>query len=130
MSLFSTIRTQYLSWSRGTPFPSLPDATVDFQSWHKFDSFTSSWIWTKRGNIATGSQQASAEPPAPGSPLVLVTWNIDATSKWPEFRTNAIVSHISSLKPVPDIVFLQEVPRAFSPFLDERLSYTKELVPQ
>ncbi|KAI1264060.1 Endonuclease/exonuclease/phosphatase [Xylariaceae sp. FL1019] len=117
MSLFSSIRTQYLSWSRDTPLPSLSDAAVEFQSWHKFDNSISSWVRVKRENAAHGVEQASTARPATVSPLVLATWNIDATSKWPERRTDAILSHISSLDPAPDIIFLQEVPRASLHFL-------------
>ncbi|KAI0163894.1 Endonuclease/exonuclease/phosphatase [Xylariaceae sp. FL1272] len=117
MSWLSSIRTQYLSWSRDTPLPSLSDAAVEFQSWHRFNSSTSSWIRTKWQNTVHDTQQSSAKSPATPSPLVLLTWNIDATAKWPELRTDAILSHILSLESVPDIVFLQEVPRASLHFL-------------
>ena len=120
MSLLSRFRTQVLSWWHDIPLPALEaDARPIFQSWNRFDTPSNRWApLTSTFFTASTSASTSAEPCpsedvqlARDSRLVLVTWNIDATSPAPEARVSAIISHIQNLVPAADIIFLQEVSR-------------------
>ncbi|KAG8164893.1 hypothetical protein KVR01_005168 [Diaporthe batatas] len=114
MSLISSIRNRYLSWSHSTPLPDLP-ATVPpvFQDWHAFNETTSNWelVQPDLGHTST---------PIPQEPnLRLLTWNIDAFGEEPGARMGAILSRIRQMQTGdndnningPDIIFLQEVSR-------------------
>ena len=60
-----------------------------------------------------------ADKAATSNRLVLLTWNIDATSSRPQERVTEIIKFITGLEPKVDIVFLQEVSR---PALQQILS--------
>ena len=117
MAFFSRLHTQVLSWSNDTPLPHEPDAVPSFQSWHVFDSSDNRWNIASLGSSAsnrTGPAQRTAGGAADtskrGSPsLVLVTWNVNYSSKEPEARINSILTHIRHLETVPDLIFFQEV---------------------
>lgn len=133
MEFFSRIRTQVLSWSRDTPLPTNePDAIPYFQSWHAFDSTSNRWSRLDLGGTA-GDAPATTGGRTDGAPkaeeeveeesderersrgLVLVTWNVDYSSKAPEARMAAILNHIrhlgTSAPAAPDVIFFQEVSR-------------------
>ncbi|KFY22641.1 hypothetical protein V493_06446 [Pseudogymnoascus sp. VKM F-4281 (FW-2241)] len=86
-----------------------------YQDWHGFDPSTQKWSCVD----ATSSHRSPLTPHATGhdTNLVLATWNIDAGEALPQLRTSAILSHLSSLAPPPDIIFLQEVSRPSLEFL-------------
>lgn len=129
MEFFSRIRTQVLSWSRDTPLPTNePDAIPYFQSWHAFDSTGNRWSRLDLGGTAgdapaTTGGRTDGAPKAEGPDergersrgLVLVTWNVDYSSKAPEARMAAILNHIrhlgTSAPAAPDVIFFQEVSR-------------------
>ncbi|GKZ25933.1 hypothetical protein AbraIFM66951_002457 [Aspergillus brasiliensis] len=106
MDLFTRVQTSFLSWKHETPLSSGNYTSPKFQSWHTFDP-VQGWIAT-RSDIYTNTPA----DPAGGSDtsgLVLLTWNIDATSPQTEKRVTKIITCIIGLDPRVDIIFLQEV---------------------
>jgi tyrosyl-DNA phosphodiesterase 2 len=94
-----------------TPLPANePDATPIFQTWHEFDDAKERWdpIDAARATSSLGDRQKTAVQDS----LVLVTWNVKASSPLPVLRMSAIISRILSLTPAVDIIFFQEVSRA------------------
>ncbi|KAK1767888.1 hypothetical protein QBC33DRAFT_514794 [Phialemonium atrogriseum] len=113
----SSTHNQLFSQSQSTPLPDvMPDTEVTFQSWHEFDSSTQQW-----SRVDLDSPSASHTPEAThqsdSDDFNLVTWNVDAFSAIPAQRLSGIISHVLSLTPTPDIIFLQEVPAAGLSFL-------------
>ena len=107
MDFFTRAQTEFLSWKHGAPLPSGSYTSPKFQPWHTFDP-VHNWIAT-RSDLNTNSP---AGPDGNGdTPLVLLTWNINATSPQTEKRVTDIITSIMGLDPVVDIVFLQEVSR-------------------
>ncbi|POS81282.1 hypothetical protein DHEL01_v200332 [Diaporthe helianthi] len=117
MSLISSIRNRYLSWSHSTPLPDLPGtAPPVFQHWHAFNKTTSNWEIVQPDLSKTST-------PIPQEPnLRLLTWNIDAFGEKHESRIEAILSKIRQMQVLTDtdentnknnrgldIIFLQEV---------------------
>ncbi|KND86226.1 hypothetical protein TOPH_09146 [Tolypocladium ophioglossoides CBS 100239] len=117
MALLSRLGTQIVSWWQDTPLPNEPDTTSLFQAWHMFDG--SSKRWSPVGGRLTSNDDPNEEHHGEDldRKLVLVTWNVDATSSSPEKRISGIISNILSLTPVADVVFLQEVSRAALSFI-------------
>lgn len=106
MKLFARARASILSWAHATPLPSADQAYPTFQSWHHFDPVLQ---WVSTPSNATSDH---AEPTSGNNiGLVLLTWNIDATSPRTQDRVTDIVTYITGLDPKVDIVFLQEVSR-------------------
>ncbi|KAH6630501.1 Endonuclease/exonuclease/phosphatase [Chaetomium sp. MPI-SDFR-AT-0129] len=115
MALFSRFRTQVLSWWQDAPLP--PNTTAKFQTWHEFDNAQNQWRAfqttpeeaTQLHTIDHGNNStvSDAEP----SLLNLVTWNVDYSSPHAAKRITSILSHIFSLTPASDVIFLQEVSR-------------------
>lgn len=107
MSLISSIRNRYLSWSHSTPLPDLPGtAPPVFQHWHAFNKTTSNW------EVVQPDLSQTSTPTPQESKLRLLTWNIDAFGEKPEPRTEAILSKIRQMLTDgngPAIIFLQEV---------------------
>ena len=114
MNLLSSFRNGFLEWWYDGPLPALEaNTTPIFQCWHVFDSSINRWIPFDGTQISSCKEQSTGEDPGPtqGFKLVLVTWNVDATSSKPETRISGIISHLqNSVQPV-DIIFLQEVSR-------------------
>lgn len=118
MSLISSIRNHYLSWSHSTPLPDLPGtAPTVFQHWHVFNTTTSKWEIVQPDL----SQTSTPTPQEPN--LRLLTWNIDAFGEKPESRLEAILFKVRQMLKDgngPDIIFLQEVSKkALSHLLQE-----------
>ncbi|KAI1771857.1 Endonuclease/exonuclease/phosphatase [Hypoxylon cercidicola] len=120
MAFFSRLRTQVLSWSNVTPLPgNEPDAVPSFQSWYAFDSSNNRWSPAGSGNnacntaeITRRSTDGATTTSKRGSPgLVLITWNVDYSSKEPEARMTAILTHIQHSDAAADLIFFQEVSR-------------------
>jgi tyrosyl-DNA phosphodiesterase 2 len=88
-----------------TPLPSAA-AYPKFQSWHHFDPVQQwvSWVPTRLNNTNPKSTNTENTPD-----LVLLTWNIDATSSQTQARVTEIITFITDLDPKVDVVFLQEV---------------------
>ncbi|KAJ5206560.1 Endonuclease/exonuclease/phosphatase [Penicillium cf. griseofulvum] len=108
MIFFSRARTNILSWVHETPLPSSDQAYPKFQSWHHFDP-VQQWIPTRSNNTNEPAKSTSEGDP---SDLVLLTWNIDATSSRTQERVTEIVTFITGLDPKVHVVFLQEVSRS------------------
>ncbi|KAJ5440419.1 Endonuclease/exonuclease/phosphatase [Penicillium cf. griseofulvum] len=106
MIFFSRARTNILSWVHETPLPSSDQAYPKFQSWHHFDP-VQQWIPTRSNNTNEPAKSTSEGDP---SDLVLLTWNIDATSSRTQERVTEIVTFITGLDPKVHVVFLQEGP--------------------
>jgi len=107
MNFFSRARTNILSWMHETPLPSSDQAYPKFQSWHYFDP-VQQWIPTRTNNT---NERAKSTNDGDTSDLVLLTWNIDATSSRTQERVTEIVTFITGLDPKVHVVFLQEVSR-------------------
>lgn len=106
MNIFAQARASILSWAHATPLPSTNQAHPTFQSWHHFDPVLQ-WI-----SLPSNARRDHAEPTrGRNTDLVLLTWNIDATSPRTQERITDIVTLITGLDPKVDIVFLQEVSR-------------------
>lgn len=109
MAPLSSTQTNGLSFSQETPLPTdILDITVNPQCWYKFEASTQRWRPmdpTSTSHVPGGTRQSDPNN------LELVTWNIDAFATLAEERIAGIVSHLMSLDPAPDIIFLQEVPR-------------------
>ncbi|KMP09547.1 hypothetical protein CIHG_08519 [Coccidioides immitis H538.4] len=110
MGLRSRLQARFMGWRHNTPLPKLDekDTAVIFQSWHEFDSSSSRWIQLSAKKSTAGSYSTQS---AQDIPLALVTWNINGTDLAPDIRTSAIVTHIRDMRPVMDVIFLQEVTR-------------------
>ena len=108
MDFFTRAQTNLLSWIHGTPLPSAAHTSPKFQSWHTFDP-VQKWIPT----ASDANKNDPAEPNRVNDTpdLVLLTWNIDATSPQTEERVTDIITFITALDPRVDILFLQEVSR-------------------
>ncbi|PLB50159.1 Endonuclease/Exonuclease/phosphatase family protein [Aspergillus steynii IBT 23096] len=108
MSMLFRLRNQTLRWWHDVPLPAgEADATPIFQPWYSFDSSTNNWV-----SIDSTSRNPSPSHNSNTSEnFIIVTWNVDASSPAPEARISALISHIQSLAPPPDIIFLQEVSR-------------------
>ena len=107
MVFYAHARSSILSWVHGTPLPSVDRAYLKFQSWHHFDPIEK-WIPTR----STANTSAYAAEPTRGHDqpnLVLLTWNIDATSSRTQERDTDIITLITRRDPPVDIIFLQEV---------------------
>ena len=87
--------------------PREPDARTTFQAWHAFDSSLEQW--TKVDASTTGNVSTAQHTTDHSSKLVLVTWNVDAFERHARDRILGIISHVKSLEPAVDILFLQEV---------------------
>ncbi|KXG47452.1 Endonuclease/exonuclease/phosphatase [Penicillium griseofulvum] len=107
MNFFSRARTNILSWIHETPLPSLDQAYLKFQSWHHFDP-VHQWSPTRSNNTNEPAKSTKEGDP---SDLVLLTWNIDATSPRTQERVTEIVTFITGLDPKVHVVFLQDVSR-------------------
>ncbi|KFX86093.1 hypothetical protein O988_09771, partial [Pseudogymnoascus sp. VKM F-3808] len=88
-----------------------------YQDWYEFSSSTQKW------SCVDTTSSKHLLPTSHDTNLTLATWNIDAGESFSELRTSAILSHLSNLTPLPDIIFLQEVSRPSLSFLlgDERI---------
>ncbi|KAK2734448.1 hypothetical protein FQN57_001683 [Myotisia sp. PD_48] len=113
MGLVSFLRTQVLEQWHGLPLPALAsDTSLSFQSWHNFNPHSGQWDHSHNSQTVTADQRDPGDTELHcDSKLVLVTWNIDSATPAPETRISAIISHIKSLTPPVDIIFLQEVSR-------------------
>ena len=112
MSLLSRLRTRTLGWWYDVPLPACEaDAIPIFQSWYRFDPSSSKWVsFDSKSSTADMRHYPGQDGKADqGSRLILVTWNVDATSPAPEARISALISHIQNLATSVDIIFLQEV---------------------
>lgn len=105
MNFFARARAGFMSWMHETPLPST-EAYPKFQSWHHFDPVHHwvSWVPTSLSNTNPKSANPENTPD-----LVLLTWNIDATSSQTQARVTEIITFITDLDPKVDVVFLQEV---------------------
>ncbi|PNY25816.1 Uncharacterized protein TCAP_04252 [Tolypocladium capitatum] len=111
MASLSHLQRRIVSWWQDTPLPNESDTSSIFQTWHTFDD--SSKRWSQVGGWFTSNDDPNKESSEElHRDLVLVTWNVDATSSSPEKRMSRIISNILSLTPAADVVFLQEVSRA------------------
>ncbi|KAJ6030660.1 uncharacterized protein N7446_000278 [Penicillium canescens] len=108
MNFFARARTGFMSWMHETPLPST-EAYPNFQSWHHFDPVQQwvSWVPTRLNN--TNPRSTNTENIQNIPKLVLLTWNIDATSSQTQARVTEIITFITDLDPKVDVVFLQEV---------------------
>ncbi|TWU77072.1 hypothetical protein ED733_008036 [Metarhizium rileyi] len=114
MTLFSLLRNRYLSWSQNIPLPADLHVSPVFQSWHEFDAASGQWRVVPVNNTNTNTKHGEPEQKhhqraIQNSPFVLVTWNVDSSSPLPAARISAIASHLATLTPAVDIIFLQEV---------------------
>ncbi|KAJ5463201.1 Endonuclease/exonuclease/phosphatase [Penicillium sp. IBT 31633x] len=107
MNFFGRARTNILSWTHKTPLPPSDQSYSRFQSWHYFGP-AQQWIATRPDNT---SDPANPTKQGNTSNLVLLTWNIDATSSRAQERVTEIVTFLTGLDPKVDIIFLQEVSR-------------------
>jgi tyrosyl-DNA phosphodiesterase 2 len=105
MNFFARARTGFMSWMHETPLPST-EAYPKFQSWHHFDPVQQwvSWDPTRLNNTTPRSTNTENIPK-----LVLLTWNIDATSSQTQARVTEIITFITDLDPKVEVIFLQEV---------------------
>ncbi|RAL05217.1 endonuclease/exonuclease/phosphatase family protein [Aspergillus ibericus CBS 121593] len=105
-----------MSCTQAPPLPTDLDAPPTFQGWYTFDSSSdyckpvqpSSTSTPRDGRTTQSSTDTKSEPHA----LTLVTWNVDAFSKFPDDRMAGIISTIRNQTPPPNILFFQEVSRA------------------
>lgn len=118
MDIFAHVWTSILSWKHDIPLPYEDEAHSIFQSWHYFDPVRMR-DWTHIGSNNAKGPTEPADKAATSNRLVLLTWNIDATSSRPQERVTEIIKFITGLEPKIDIVFLQEVSR---PALQQILS--------
>lgn len=110
MELFAQAWTNILSWKHGTPLPFENHTHSEFQPWHHFDPDRMR-DWTPIHPNTASHPAEPADKTTASNHLVLLTWNIDATSSRPEERVTEIINFITGLDPKVDIVFLQEVSR-------------------
>ncbi|KAJ5178882.1 endonuclease/exonuclease/phosphatase family protein [Penicillium capsulatum] len=106
MDFFARAQTSLLSWMHETPLPSV-QTSAKFQSWHTYD-IRQGWVPASSPNTENPAKPHSGRDT---SHLVLLTWNIDATSPRTEERVTNIITTITGLDPSVDIIFLQEVSR-------------------
>ena len=111
MNFYARARASLLSWTHETPLPTADSIWYPkFQSWHHFHLSLQQWV-----AITDNDTRDHTEPPRDDdepSDLVLLTWNIDATSARTEDRVTDIITFVTQLDPGVRIVFLQEVSKA------------------
>ncbi|KAF7628618.1 hypothetical protein AFLA_003969 [Aspergillus flavus NRRL3357] len=111
MNFYARARASLLSWTHETPLPTADSKWYPkFQSWHHFHLSLQQWV-----AITDNDTRDHTEPPRDDdepSDLVLLTWNIDATSARTEDRVTDIITFVTQLDPGVRIVFLQEVSKA------------------
>lgn len=85
------------------------------QPWHAFRAHSAGHRWatleTHQVCPTTKCTSSPAPRPAENQRLTIVTWNVDAASLRPRARITALLSHILTLAPAIDVIFLQEVSR-------------------
>ncbi|CAG8397303.1 unnamed protein product [Penicillium salamii] len=93
------------------------EASPKFQSWHHFDP-VQHWVSvapTRLYNTSVNSTSAGSP-----SDLVLLTWNIDATSSRAQDRVAEIITFVTNLDPKVDVIFFLEVSKpALQQFLGD-----------
>ncbi|KFY33844.1 hypothetical protein V494_07277 [Pseudogymnoascus sp. VKM F-4513 (FW-928)] len=97
------------------------DSKTKYQDWHEFNPSTQKW--SSVDTTSSSRSPTTSHTTDNDTNLVLATWNIDTFEALPQPRASAILSHLTSLTPSPDIIFLQEVSRPSLEFLlgDERI---------
>ena len=105
------------NWALGrwynVPLPTDAGAMPVFQSWYRFNPDSQTWTPFDCEHITAREKGSTEEEfePAHDSRLVLITWNVDATASAPNARISSIISHLESVIPQVDVIFLQEVSR-------------------
>lgn len=86
------------------------EVTPGFQSWHTFAPSSNTWIPLDHTHFTAGEDAGLTGD----SRLVIVSWNVDAfaPASQCQSRVSGIISHLQSLNPPPEIIFLQEVSRS------------------
>lgn len=118
MDFISLVRTRVLGQWHGVPLPTLAtDTSISFQPWCQFNPYTCEWTTINPADEAaslssTNETGPEESPRSPDPELVLVTWNIDATSPASATRISDAISHLRSLNSPVDVIFLQEVSRS------------------
>ncbi|CAG7944373.1 unnamed protein product [Penicillium olsonii] len=122
MNFLKSARMSFISWMHETPLPSTGSiaAYPEFQSWHQFDPVQQwvSWAPTHLDNASLKPNNAEST-----SNLVLLTWNIDATSSQTQQRVVEIITFITNLDAKVDVIFFQEVSKPALQYIleDERI---------
>ncbi|RAK87424.1 endonuclease/exonuclease/phosphatase family protein [Aspergillus costaricaensis CBS 115574] len=101
--------------TQSPPLPADADAPPTFQEWYSFDALSNCWSPLPPTTSVTcdeSTMPASDKAKLKIFALNLVTWNVDASAKFPDDRMAGIISTIRNQTPPPNILFFQEVPKA------------------
>lgn len=114
MDIYARAQTSSQTWTHEVPLPPPePQTHRRFQHWHHFDPAARQWVPTRPASTSNDTRdnqtETSQECPSQSTDLVLVTWNIDAATSHAQERVADIITFITGLDPIPDIVFFQEV---------------------